>query len=195
MADATNQTVRFGISNVRYALETATGFGEWKRLAGAVQVSFEPQGSQNTFYADNGGYYSSNPPSSDQITIELADLTEQAKIDLLGYRKIDDKLCEPVVAKRTRFAMGFQVEGNGTTLRGVRYGGTLARPSQSHNTTTDSTDPDTITIEGTFLGRKFVVANEEELWLSLATTNEGDTHATYDSFWEAVPTPGTIPEE
>ena len=184
--------VRFGASNVRYALETEQGFGEWKRLAGTVTISFDPQGSQNTFYADNVGYYIATPSASDSISIELADLTEEAKIDLLGYFRDETSglLCEPVTATRKPFAMGYQVEGDGDTLRGVRYGGTLNRPSEAHNTTTDSTDPDTITIEGTFVGKTFVVGGEDIAILGAACTNGGDTHDAYDNFWTKVPQPG-----
>ena len=184
--------VRFGASNVRYALETEQGFGEWKRLAGTVQISFDPQGSQNTFYADNVGYYIATPSASDSISIELADLTEEAKIDLLGFFRDETSglLCEPVTAIRKPFAMGYQVEGDGDTLRGVRYGGTLNRPSEAHNTTTDSTDPDTITIEGTFVGKTFEVNGEDIAILGAACTNGGATHDAYDNFWTKVPQPG-----
>jgi phi13 family phage major tail protein len=184
--------VRFGISNVRYALETEDGFGEWKMLAGAVQVSFEPQGSQNIFYADNYGYYVQNPAAQDQISIELADLTDEAKQDLLGYvlDETSGLLLEPVNAVRKPFAMGYQVEGDGTILRGVRYGGTLARPSEAHNTTSDSTDPDTLTVEGTFVGKTFTVDGNEVPVIAAAVQNKGDQLDAFNAFWEAVPQPG-----
>ena len=194
MASATNK-VRFGISNVKYALETENGFGAWKPLAGAVSVSFEPQGSQSIFYADNMGYYVQNPAAQDQISIELADLTDEAKKDLLGYVQDETSglLYEPVNATRKAFAMGYQVEGDGTTLRGVRYGGTLSRPSESHSTTNESSDPNTQTIEGTFVGKKFTINKEDIAIIGAACTNAGETHEAYDKFWNAVPTPGVAP--
>ncbi len=188
--------VRFGASNVRYALEDGQGgYGQWKRLAGTVQISFEPQGSQNTFYADNVGYFISNGSSSDTISVEIADLTDQAKIDLLGYKQdaTSGLLYEPVVSERKPFALGFQVEGDANHMRGVRYGGTLNRPSEAHNTTTDSTDPDTLTIEGTFVGKTFTVGGEEIPILGAACTDAGETHDAYDKFWKAVPVPGVAP--
>ena len=184
--------VRFGVSNVRYALETDDGFGEWKRLAGTVSISFDPQGSQNTFYADNMGYYIATPSASDSISVERADLTDEAKVDLLGYiqDEVSGLLIEPVTAVRKPFALGFQVEGDGSTLRGVRYGGTLNRPSEAHNTTTDSTDPDTLTIEGTFVGKTFTVGGEDIAVLGAACTDGGATHDAFDNFWTKVPQPG-----
>ena len=187
--------VRFGISNVQYALETADGFSAWKPLAGAVQVSFEPQGSQNIFYADNIGYFVQNPAAQDNITIELADLTDEAKVDLLGYVQDETSglLYEPVNATRKPFAMGYQVEGDGTTLRGVRYGGTLARPSEAHNTTNDSTNPDTQSIEGTFTGKTFKIGDDNVPVIGAACTNAGTTHEAFDNFWKAVAQPGKAP--
>jgi len=195
MADANK--VRFGVSNARYAVKGENGYGTWKTLAGAVQVQFAPQGSQNIFYADNMGYYVQNPAAQDQITIELADLTDQAKIDLLGYVQdaTSGLLYEPINAKRKEFAFGYQVEGDGTTLRGVRYGGTLSRINETHNTTNESSNPDTQSIEGTFVGDTFTIGNEEVGIIGAACTNAGETHAAYDGFWKAVPVPGTAPAQ
>ena len=55
MASSTNK-VRFGASRVVYAIETDGVIADtWSDLAGAVQISFSPQNSSNTFYADNMG--------------------------------------------------------------------------------------------------------------------------------------------
>jgi hypothetical protein len=122
-------------------------------------------------------------------------MTDQAKIDLLGY--IQDStsglLIEPVNAKHATFAMGYQVEGDGNTLRGIKYGCTLNRPTEERNTTTDSTDPDTLTIEGTFVGKTFTVNGEEMAILGAACTDAGETHTAYDNFWTKVPVPGVAP--
>jgi len=194
MATTTNK-VRFGSSHNMYALETGEGFGEWKPLAGSVSIEFSPQGSPEIFYADNMGYYTASAAATDQISIELADLTDQAKIDLLGYvmDTTSGLLYEPVNAVRKPFAFGYQVEGDGNTLRGVRYGGTLSRPTESHSTTTDSTDPDTFTIEGTFVGKTFKIGSDDVPIIGAACTNGGENHDAYDKFFEKVPQPGVAP--
>ena len=101
--------VRFGVSNARYSLETETGFGAWNRIPGTVQIQVEPQESNNDFYADNMVYFTQLGAASDQVTIEIADLPDQAKIDLLGYVRKEDGagLLLPVNAKRKRFALSF----------------------------------------------------------------------------------------
>lgn len=181
--------VRFGVSNARYALETDEGFASWVRIPGTVQIQIEPQESQNDFYADNMVYFTQLGAASDQITIEIADLNDQAKIDLLGY--VNDTtaggLILPVNAKRKSFALGFQVEGDETTLRVCVYGGKLGRPSNTYSTTTDSTEPETMSIEGKFAGKTFTVNGVEEPYLYF-TAKTGDD--AFDAFFTQVPQPG-----
>lgn len=185
--------VRFGVSHVVYAVETDGVIGNtWVDLAGAVQISFTPQNSSNVFYADNMGYYTTSGAASDEFSIELADMTDQAKKDLLGF--IEDAtsglLIEPVNAHHATFAMGYQVEGDGTTLRGIKYGCTLNRPTEERNTTTDSTDPDTLTLDGTAMGKEFTINNEKVPVLGAYCTNAGQTHTAYDNFYTKPAQPG-----
>lgn len=194
------QKVEFGASHVMYALETEDGFGEWKPMAGAVNVTFEPQESQNTFYADNVAYYVSFGAANDTATVEIALLSDQAKIDLLGYFRDQTSglLCVPVKARRPRFAMGYQVEGadddgNEVHLRGVRYGGTMARPGASHATTTEQTEVNTTSCSITFAGKDFYIDGEDVPVLGAACTDEETPHDAYDQFFTSVPQPGVSP--
>jgi len=183
--------VRFGVSNARYALKTSDGFGEWKRIPGAVQIQLEPQESNNDFYADNENYFTSPGAASDQVTIELADLPDSAKIDLLGYKQINGNLALPVNYKPSEFVLGFQVEGDETTLRVNVFGGKLTRSSETHSTKEDTTEPETQSYEGTFKGDKFVVNSEEEAYLYYSTTSDKDD---YKTWWDEVKTPGDVAE-
>jgi phi13 family phage major tail protein len=189
-----NNKVRFGASHVMYALydEDQKKYGAWKPMAGAVQLQFEPQGSQSIFYADNVGYYTASPNSSDTGSIEIADMTEQAKIDLLGYIKdtTSGLTIEPSTAKHNPFAIGYQVEGDGNTLRGAKYNCTLNRPSQTHRTMTDSTDPDTLTLDYTCIGRDFDIDGEIVNVLGGFCTDGGEDHVAFDNFFKGVIVPG-----
>ena len=192
MANTKNK-VRFGVSHVVFAVE-ADGVlaNEWVDLAGAVQISFTPQNSSNVFYADNMGYYTTTGAASDEFSIELADMTDEAKIALLGYIQdaTSGMLIEPVNAKHATFAMGYQVEGDGNTLRGIKYGCTLNRPTEERNTTTDSTDPDTLTLDGTAMGKEFTVGGEKVSVLGAYCTDAGTTHTAYDKFYTKPAQPG-----
>lgn len=184
--------IRFGVSNARYALKTAEGYGEWKRIPGAVQIQLEPQEDQTDFYADNIVYFTTVGSASDQVTIELADLPDQAKIDLLGYKKIGDNLALPVNYQPNEFALGFQVEGNETALRINVFGGKLRRSSETHSTKNDTTEPETMSFEGRFNGDTFVVDGEEEAYLyHTAQTGSSD----FDTWWNEVKTPGEVVTE
>ena len=130
--------------------------------------------------------------ASDEFSIELADMTDQAKRDILGYivDEVSGLSIEPVNAEHKTFAMGYQVEGDGNVLRGIKYGCTLNRPSEEHNTTTDSTDPDTLTLDGTAIGKTFTVDGEPIPVLGGYCTNAGDSHLAFDKFYTKPPQPG-----
>ncbi len=193
MAANTNK-VRFGASHVMYAIydEDQKKYGEWVPMAGAVQISFEPQGNTSTFYADNVSYYTSTGAASDTGNLEIADMTDQAKIDLLGYEQdsVSGLIIETSNAKHKPFAMGYQVEGDGNTMRGIKYNVTLNRPSQTHSTTTDSTEPSTLTLDYTCIGRDFTVDDEVKNVLGAYTTDAGETHEAFDNFFKKVIEPG-----
>lgn len=193
MASTTNK-VRYGLSKVYYALwdEDTSKYSAPVPMAGAVSISFDPQGSQNQFYADNVIYFTSNPSASDSGSLELADITDQAYIDLLGYVRDSTTgiLYEPTNAKHANFAMLYQKEGDGNTLRGIRYNVTLSRPSESASTTTDSVEPQTVTLDYTATGRDFTVGNETVNILKAHVTDAGDSHTTFDGWYTAVVIPG-----
>ena len=194
MASETNK-VRFGLSRVHYSVydEDEKKYGPIRPLAGAVSISFEPQGSQSTFHADNVIYYVSNPAATDTGSLEIADMTDQALMDLLGYERdtATGILIEVTNARRPTFALLYQQEGDGNTRRGIRYNVTLNRPTESAKTTADSVEPDTITLDYTAVGRDFTIDGETKNVLKAQCTDAGDAHASYDAWFTSVVIPGT----
>lgn len=194
MASETNK-VRFGLSRVHYAVydEDTQTYGPVRPLAGAVSINFEPQGSQSNFHADNVIYYVSNPAANDTGSLEIADMADQALIDLLGYEvdPVTGILMEVTNARHPTFAMLYQQEGDGNAKRGVRYNVTLNRPNESAQTTTDSVDPNTITLDYTAVGRDFSVNGEVKNVLKAQCTDAGDEHEAYDAWFNSVVVPGT----
>jgi len=186
---STSNKVRFGLKNVHYALfdEDTKTYAAPQRLSGAVNISFEPQGSQNKFYADDVVYYVSNPTATDSGSLEIADMTEQAMIDLLGYKKDSNGvLREATNAKHPTFALLYQQAGDGNTKRGVRYNVTLNRPTEGAQTTEESVTPNTMTLDYEAVGRDFEIDGEVENIIKAQVTDAGETHATYDSWFESV---------
>lgn len=194
MASETNK-VRFGLSRVHYSIfdEDTQTYGPICPLAGAVSISFEPQGSQSNFHADNVIYYVSNPAANDTGSLEIADMTDQALMDLLGYERdsVTGILMEVTNARHPTFAMLYQQEGDGNTKRGIRYNVTLNRPTEGAQTTTDSVDPNTITLDYTAVGRDFTVNGEIKNVLKAQVTDAGDEHDAYDAWYTSVVVPGT----
>lgn len=94
-------------------------------------------------------------------------------------------------------ALGYEVSGNEGKMRGVRYNVTITPPSQSANTMTDSTDPDTVSCDYTAVGRDFTVGSGNSARtvnvLKAHCTDSGETHDAYDKFWNAVIVPGAAP--
>ena len=194
MASTTNK-VRYGLSRVHYALydEDNRTYGTPKTLAGAVNITFDNEGSQNNFYADNVIYYTSNSSASDTGSLELSDMTDEAMIDLLGYIRDDTTgvLYEPTTAIYPTFALLYQIEGDGNVMRGVRYNVKLSRPSEEAGTTSDSVEPNTKTLNYTASGRDFTIDGEPVNVLKSHITNAGDDLATFNAWFTQVVIPGT----
>lgn len=194
MATAANK-VRYGLSRVHYALydEDQKTYGTPKTLAGAVNITFDNEGSQSNFYADNVIYFTSNPSASDTGSLELADITDDAMIDLLGYKRdaTTGVLYEPTTANYPTFALLYQIEGDGNVLRGVRYNVKLSRPSEEAGTTSDSVEPNTKTLDYTASGRDFTIGGELVNVLKSHVTNAGEEHAAFDAWFTTVVIPGT----
>lgn len=194
MASVSNK-VRFGLSRVHYALfdEDTQTYGTPQPLAGAVNITFDAEGSQSQFRADNVVYFTSNPQASDTGTLELADMSDSALIDLLGYVRdeITGVLYEPTTAYYPTFALLYQVEGDGNTKRGIRYNVKMSRPSESASTTSDTVEPNTQTFNYTATGRDFTIDGDLVSVLKGQCTNGGDDHDAFDAWFTEVVIPGT----
>ena len=183
--------VRFGLSNVHYAIMDDDGnYGEPTAFTGAVSLSLDPSGDTSTFWADNIKYATFATNGGYSGTLEMAAATDQVLVDLLGY--IEDSsglLLEPTDANTIYFALMFEVAGNIRSQRTVMYNCSLARPSRSANTKTDSTDPDTIELEFEASSVDFDVDGETRNIVMATIEDTDDNEEVYDSFMDAVLTP------
>lgn len=144
--------VKFGIKNVYYAVATLADDGSAtyanpKRLRGAVNMSLEPQGESSPFYADDVVYFTGNSNSGYQGDLELAKVTEDFLIDVLG--SVADKngvVYEDANAPVVHFALLFEFDGDVSATKHVLYNCTATRPSVASATKTDTTEPQTETI-------------------------------------------------
>lgn len=183
--------VIYGLKNVHYAeYDEATGeYGSLKAIPGAVSLSADADTTQNDFYADNIIYATISASSKETGTIEFAAITPEMYVDLFGYREdaATGILYQPTEPVTKTFALAYEVSGNAGRTRGVRYNVTFTAPSQSANTMTDSTNPDTVSVNYTAVGRDFVVGGNTVNVLK-SHIEEGGT--AFDSFFTSVITPG-----
>lgn len=181
--------VRFGLSNVHYALLTDEQTPTWdtpKAMKGAVSCSVDAEGENSPFFADNGKYWDTYSNNGYTMTLEMAMFPDDFLVDVLGYhRDSNGAVFEVADAQPKPFALQYQIEGDQTGTRYVAYNTKASRPSLSPATTEDSTEPSTescdITVSPIEIdGRK----------LNIGHLELNDTNATaYNGFFTEVYVP------
>lgn len=181
--------VRFGLSNVHYAVydTTTNKYKSPVAFKGAVNLSLDAEGDTSTFYADNTSYYTTSTNAGYSITLEMAAAEDQVYMDLLGWEK-DDKgvLFEASDVVPAKFALMYEVNGDPTKQRGVLYNVTLSRPSAEHATTEDTSEPSTVSFEGSAIGQEFTINGETRSVIKASVEQGADGYAT---FMDEVHTP------
>lgn len=144
--------VQFGLSSVHIAPLTFDEnnnpvYGPPHRLPGAVNLTLDTSGATNPFYADNMIYYQSSTNQGYTGTLEVAMLDEWTRINILNEVKDQDGvLIENANASTMPFALLYQVEGDQNSARRVLYNVQAERAGETAATKTDSTDPQTTSI-------------------------------------------------
>lgn len=178
--------VKFGLCNVHYAKMTIEEDGTIKyakpvAIPGAVNLSLDAEGEETPFYADNVKYYNSYANNGYSGDLEIADIPEQFRVDILGETK--DKngaLIEKSDAEIAPFALMYQIEGDQKGRRCVYYNTTVSRPSTEASTTEESKEPKTDALSITTSAR----TTDKKV---RAILEENETNkAVYDKFYDSV---------
>lgn len=181
--------VKFGLSNVHYALwdDAKSKYSTPVAVKGAVNLSMDPEGDSNTFFADNGPFWTSSTNGGYTGSLEIAASEKQMLVDLLGYELDDNgKLVEFTDSDPKEFALLFEVDGDPKRTRLAMYSVKLSRPSGEHSTTEDTKEPETETFDFTAIAREFDWNGEKRKAVS-ARCETGD--ADYDAFMNEVKLP------
>ena len=150
MAD--NSKIKYGLSNVHYAVATigsdnTATYGTMKAIKGAVNISLDPQGDTNNFFADNIVYYTSVSNNGYEGDLEVAKINEDFLKDILGFKADSNGvLYEDADAPVVHFALAFQFEGDVSAKRHVMYNCVATRPSVAGATKEESIEPQTETV-------------------------------------------------
>ena len=190
--------VRFGLSNVHYSVYTAGasgGAGTFSTpvaLKGGVQMTTTPEGDSRTFYADNIAYYVSETNNGYSGTLEVAAVDVDFLTDVLGYETDETSglTYEATDAQPKSVALLFEIDGNVEKQRFALYNVTFSRLEQEHNTKSESTEPDTVTLNFTAIGRDFTIGSATKNVVKAVCSNSGDEHDAYDTFMTKVVVPG-----
>lgn len=149
----TPNKVKFGLSNVHYALLTtsesgAVTFGTPKPIPGAVNLNLTPQGDTTPFYADDVAYYVAVANSGYQGDLEIALIPDSFSQDVLRETldETDKVLMENSAAESAPFALLFEFKGDQYAVRHVLYNCTAARPNVTGTTTTNTKEPQTASL-------------------------------------------------
>ena len=184
--------VRYGIENVYYALiDSKTGeYKTPKPLKGATALTTEAEGDSNSFYADNTKYAVFETNAGYTGTLTIASLEDDARVDLLG--EVKDAMggvYEDVDSLGNAFALMYKVKGNVCDQNFVFYEVTLSRPSQEANTTSDSTDPDTVELDFTAVPHEMTIGSSTKKVTKYSMELSDTNKEVYNGWFTEVKTP------
>lgn len=189
-----NKTVRFGIKNVYYTLyDDSTGkYGTPKHVDGAVKLSITPEGDTSNFYAEDILWASFESVSGYTGTLEVAAFNDEFLNDVLGRRTDSAGLAyETIDDEPKQFALLYEVSSNKEPQRYVYYNVVGSRVEQEHNTKSDSTTPDTETMDITIASQAFTVGDEEVETIGGHITKSAETATAYADWFKSVTVPTT----
>ena len=143
-------TVVFGLEKVHYAVITkddgvTVEYAEPVHLPGAVSLEMESRSETSDFYADNIIYYTTSTNQGYEATLEMANVTDQFRMEVLGDILTDDNVLVENVSRPTKkIALLFQFEGDQNATKHCLTYCTVTRPGLSGATKTETTEPGTM---------------------------------------------------
>ena len=151
MAEANNNKIRYGLSNVhvgKVTFENGTPtFGTPKAYPGAVNITMDPEGESTPFYADNIVYYMATSNNGYTGDLEMAYLYDWFETEYLGHKTSSEgMIVETADAKPSNMYIMFQFEGDVKATKHILYNVHASRPSVEGSTKEDTTTPATTTI-------------------------------------------------
>lgn len=150
--------VKFGLRNTHYAkasLDMATGvvsFDTPKPIPGSVNLSLDPQGDMDPFYADDMVYYTSTSNNGYEGDLEVAIIPDSFLQDIL--KEVEDAngvIEENSDVEPEHFALLFEFSGDARKIRHCLYWCTAKRPKVEGQTNEDKKNikTDTLSIKST----------------------------------------------
>ena len=146
----TENKVVFGLKNAHYSVITeledgSHTYGTPVKLFGSTEITLEPKGEQADFYADDVLFYTTTSNQGYTTTLSVANISREFRIDVLGevLEGTDAVLTENTNARPEKIAFMFEFDGDQKAVRHVLYYCTVARPSLTSATKTETSEPTT----------------------------------------------------
>lgn len=189
----TPNKIKYGLKNVYYAVATLAAdgtatFATPVRIPGAVNLSFEPQGDREPFYADDVEYFVSISNTGYEGDLEIALVPESFETDVLKAVVDTNKvLFEEVSPEIVHFALLFQFAGDKKNIRHCFYNCTAMRPNVEGETKGENIEPKT---ESLSLRAGSIYDSTLQKDIVKAKTKDDTTDAVYNAWFSQVIVPG-----
>ncbi len=181
---STANRVKFGLKNCHYAKATfaadgSVSYAKPVPIPGAVNLSLDPEGESDSFYADDGVYYAIAANNGYSGDLEIAIIPESFATDIMHEEEdangvlIENKEVEP-----EHFALLFEFSGDQRKIRHCIYNCTAKRSGISSGTIENSKQPktDKLALVATSINGGYVKAK----------TGTNTTDATYEGWFGNV---------
>ena len=184
---AKNNIVSFGLRNVHYAKATQADDGTWSfatpvALPGAQEFNSDVIGGSTTVRADDIVVAQLNQNGGRTLTLKVTELTDEFKIDILGYKKTaEGNLVEITNAPVVTFALGVEFQGDVKARRVWYYLCNVTPINEATKTKSESIEANAITLNITVRP----IAIDEENYTTHAIASKGDSN--YESFLSTAP--------
>lgn len=184
--------VRFGLSNVHYAILTEGDTNVWATpvaVPGAVNLSIDANVASSDFYADNVTYYRTFSNNGYDCTLELARIPDQMLADIWGITADTNNIIREFSGITPKpFALLFQIEGDQDEELNVLYRCVPSgKPNEGSQTTEDSAEPVTQSFD--FGALPVVTGTATQKGVIKARTTESTSAADKAAWFTAVNVP------
>lgn len=190
---------RIGCDNLVYAsmkteetTSTAPEYNEVVPAPGVMSININPNGSQETLFADDGPMETASTLGKIEVEIQKAELTTKNKADLLGHN-IDAKggLVYGDSDIAPWHAIGFRtLKSNGNYRYVWLYKGKFTEPEDANETKGDSINFQNDTISGQFTRLNYaytINGKKVRPWKYEMDQDHPDADATVISTWFTAP--------
>src|SRR5574344_204598 len=189
-----NNKVTYGLKNVYYSKATEGTDGKWTfitpvSLPGAQEFTNDIVGGSTNVNADDQIILSLSQLAGRTLTLKLTELTDEFKVDILGYKKLTNgNIVEITNAQPVTFALGFEIQGDLKARRIWFYLCSVTPINESSKTKADSIEVNAITLNIT----SRPIAINSKYSTTNVTSCLGD--ANYETFLTVAPVVTTIEE-